>query len=188
MFKVDITTSGGPEIEKSFKFMKVYFGDMTYVLEKIRDDVYATQKKVFESGGAYEGRKTWEPSKSGDRLFPEDSPLRKSLTNRADSNAVSKITKNTLQIGSKVRTPDGQRNLANLVNKGWTTPEVTKRAESKTVSWRGPDGGVRITKKRSTRVPARKLITISQAQKKRWLQFLKEFATTRFKMKRGTIK
>lgn len=179
--KFEFNIDGQTQVERLIRDYGSKFKSFKVVLNQIADDFYDTEKQVFGAEGAWENREKWKDLtpdyfKAKQRLFPgtktleKSGALKKSLTLRSDPNAEVKIQDLSIEIDSKVKTPDGKYKLVTLHNRGWEKPEIRPK-NAKILRFEGPDGAVFAMKTRAVKVPARPPATISEAQKARWMKF-----------------
>lgn len=168
-------------IERALDSFGIKMNDYSWVMNKIADDFYLTERKVFDYEGAYEGRTRWkilskgyyevkQQEYPGSKTLERTGDFKKSLTNRYDRNAVCRITRNSITLDSKVKTKDGKYKLLTLFQRGWHKPEIRPR-DAKALKWKGVDGEIFSTRSRAVDVSARPPITLSMQQKERWMKF-----------------
>ena len=185
MLKVLTSISGEQQVNRALLAYASKFNNFKWFLNKVADDFYETEKHVFETEGSYEGKPGWKKLKSqyeeakqveypGTKILHRSGAMERSLTKRSDTNAVCRVTNNTLEIDSNVKTPDKKYKLYKLHQEGWKKPEIVPREKS-VLRWKSASGYTFSYKSRSCSVHARKVILISDAQKGRWMKFLQIF-------------
>jgi phage gpG-like protein len=153
-------------------------------LEECSEDFYREMKEVFESEGQSIG-KPWAPlnreyQKRKEELYGANKgilvrtgALKKSLTDRHDSNAICEVGNTTLKLGSKVKTEDGRIQLVILHQYGWDKPEIVPdRAHA--LKWGANSSPIYAKSSKAVRVGPRPLMVMTQEMKSRWMEIFKK--------------
>ena len=151
------------------------------VLQEIANDFYAEEKRVFGSRGGYGGRSEWEDlgplyNKWKIANYPArpilecTGALRRSLTIPGAAGSDLKIKAMSLYVGSKVGTGKGgkKHKRAKNYNVAWLHDEGVE-------SMKGVFQGVRMDGKR---MPARRVMEITDMQKQRWGDMLARYVAS----------
>lgn len=161
-FRFSFSTVGIKQVDTIFKNVTEKANDLTEVFNKIKNDFYSFQQKVFKRQGEFQKLEKWkelspeyEKRKSilypGSGILVASGKLRESFKEGGEGNW-TKVMPTLLEMGSILKTPDGKYNLALLHQTG------TVR--------KGKNGNIVMPK----RLPVR----ISSARKSKWRRFIRQ--------------
>lgn len=114
MFRLDFILENEIQMQRYLDIGIDHINDFSPIFEKISDDFYETQEKIFRASGAFEGRRAWKPLKPKYRqwklrkvgskpILTFRGKLRKSLTIKGARGNIHRITEKSMVLGTKVK-------------------------------------------------------------------------------------
>jgi phage gpG-like protein len=191
---VTFNITGMDQMIRSIRKLENDLNDFTDAFEECADDFYGMNKRVFDTEGREIG-KPWKPlSESyaeskreevgGKPILERTGALRRSLTDRNDTNAICDITPTSLTVGSKVATERGNISLLKLHQYGWDKPEIIP-TQASSLKWGTTERPVFSKKSRAAHVDARPIIYLDEKAKQRWMRIFQTHMYTKMEETRN---
>lgn len=150
MFYLHAEVEGKRQLSRALEIISDNIQDFTPAFEEMEMDFYQTQQRVFLREGSFEGLSAWAALSPryaawkrqhfpGRGILELTGELRASLTRPSAPGSIRVINPDWMEIGTKVRTPDGRYNLGLLHQRG------------------------------TSRMPARPPLRLTKNQRKRWV-------------------